>query len=93
MFFYASGNLEKRGTDGNPPMTPAGKAALLEWIAGGGGFVAVHAGSDCFQPGAVDTLWSDQYRFWGRRVSIATVPITGQKPTERRFGKVAFLEA
>ena len=48
MFFYASGNLTKRGTDGNPPMSQKGKEALLEWIANGGGFVAVHAGSDCF---------------------------------------------
>lgn len=48
IFFYTSGNLERRGTDGNPPMSAAGKAALLNWIAEGGGFVAVHAGSDCF---------------------------------------------
>jgi type 1 glutamine amidotransferase len=48
MFFYASGNLTRRGTDGNPPMSPKGKEALLAWIANGGGFVAVHAGSDCF---------------------------------------------
>ncbi|GAB5560542.1 MAG: hypothetical protein SynsKO_21890 [Synoicihabitans sp.] len=48
LFFYASGNLERAGTDKNPPMRPAGKAALLDWIAQGGGFMAVHAGSDCF---------------------------------------------
>ncbi len=48
MFFYASVNLTKRGTDGNPPMSQKGKEALLEWIANGGGFVAVHAASDCF---------------------------------------------
>ena len=50
IFFYASGNLQMRGTDGHPPMTAAGKAAILDWIAQGGGFVAVHAGSDCFHP-------------------------------------------
>lgn len=48
VFFYTSGNLEKLGTDQNPAMSSAGKAALLEWVAGGGGFLAVHAGSDCF---------------------------------------------
>ena len=48
MFFYASGNLQKRSTDGHPPMSAKGKAARLEWVAQGGGFVAVHAGSDCF---------------------------------------------
>ena len=48
VFFYTSGNLEMAGTDQAPPMSAAGKAALLEWIAGGGGFMAVHAGADCF---------------------------------------------
>ncbi|WP_221029154.1 ThuA domain-containing protein [Actomonas aquatica] len=48
VFFYTSGNLEMVGTDGNPPMSPAGKRALLGWVAGGGGFMAVHAGSDSF---------------------------------------------
>ncbi len=48
VFFYTSGNLQMPGTDGNPTMSAAGKAALLDWVAQGGGFVAVHAGSDCF---------------------------------------------
>ncbi len=48
MFFYASGNLERAGTDKNPPMEASGKAALIDWVAKGGGFMAVHAGSDCF---------------------------------------------
>lgn len=48
VFFYTSGNLLAVGTDGNPPLSPAGKAALLEWVAAGGGFMAVHAGGDTF---------------------------------------------
>ncbi len=48
VFFYTSGNLEMVGTDQHPPMSPQGKAALLSWIAQGGGFMAVHAGGDCF---------------------------------------------
>ncbi len=48
VFFYTSGNLLAVGNDGNPPMSPAGKKALLEWVAQGGGFMAVHAGSDTF---------------------------------------------
>ncbi|MCC5025238.1 MAG: ThuA domain-containing protein [Candidatus Synoicihabitans palmerolidicus] len=48
VFFYTSGNLEMVGTDQNPPMSADGKQALLSWIAQGGGFMAVHAGSDCF---------------------------------------------
>ncbi len=51
-FFYASGDLtmaksDPRG-DGLPPMTPAGKAALLAAVAGGKGFVGVHSAADTF---------------------------------------------
>ncbi len=48
VFFYTSGNLEMSGTDKAPPMSAAGKVALLDWVAQGGGFMAVHAGADCF---------------------------------------------
>jgi type 1 glutamine amidotransferase len=39
------------GNDGQPAMTPAGKQALLDAIAGGKGFVALHSGSDTFHTG------------------------------------------
>jgi type 1 glutamine amidotransferase len=51
--FYTTGDLtlaknnEKDG-DGNPPMTPAGKAALLKAIANGKGFIGVHSATDTF---------------------------------------------
>ena len=48
LFFYTSGHLEMKGTDGQPPMSADGKRALLDWVAAGGGFMAVHAGADCF---------------------------------------------
>ncbi|MCF3649466.1 ThuA domain-containing protein [Synoicihabitans lomoniglobus] len=48
VFFYTSGNLEMVGSDGNPPMSAAGKLALLSWVANGGGFMATHAGGDSF---------------------------------------------
>jgi type 1 glutamine amidotransferase len=47
-FFYTSGMLDQPGTDGQPPMPPGGKEALLEAIRGGKGFVAVHSSSDSF---------------------------------------------
>ncbi len=49
--FYTSGNLQRVGTDGNPAMTAAGKQALLDWVKGGGGFMALHAGGDTFHTG------------------------------------------
>ena len=54
-FFYTSGDLTTPGLDQNPPMTPEGKAALLAAIAGGKGFIGVHAASDTFHsPGNAD---------------------------------------
>lgn len=46
--FYTTGDLTEAGTDKNPPMTPAGKAALLKAIADGKGFIGTHAAADTF---------------------------------------------
>ncbi|MEO7600121.1 MAG: ThuA domain-containing protein [Opitutus sp.] len=51
VMFYTSGDLLSVGTDGQPAMTAAGKQALLDWVASGRGFVAVHSGSDSFHTG------------------------------------------
>ena len=48
ILFYTSGDLLSVGTDGQPAMTPAGKQALLDAIAGGKGFVGVHSCCDTF---------------------------------------------
>ena len=47
-FFFTSGMLTQAGTDKHPPMTPEGKAALLDAVRGGKGFVAAHAATDSF---------------------------------------------
>lgn len=49
--FYTTGDLLAAGTDGQPPMTQAGKDALLAAIAAGKGFVGVHSASDTFHAG------------------------------------------
>jgi uncharacterized protein len=46
--FYTSGILTEPGTDTNPAMTVTGKAALLEAVKNGKGFVAFHAANDSF---------------------------------------------
>jgi uncharacterized protein len=48
VLFFTTLDLTKTGTDGNPPMSPAGKQALLDAIHGGLGFVGVHAAADTF---------------------------------------------
>lgn len=50
-FFYTSGDLLAAGHDGNPPMTAAGKAAFLEAIRKGKGFIGSHSAADTFHTG------------------------------------------
>lgn len=57
-FFYTTGDLTAPGTDKNPPMTPAGKAAFLDTIKNGKGFIGTHSAADTFhtnEPEGFDT--------------------------------------
>ncbi|HZQ47708.1 MAG TPA: ThuA domain-containing protein [Verrucomicrobiae bacterium] len=47
-FFYTTGDLTEIGTDGNPPMSKEGKAAFLEAIKKGKGFIGTHSATDTF---------------------------------------------
>ena len=47
-FFYTTGDLTQPGGDHNPPMTPEQKAALLDAIKSGKGFIGVHSATDTF---------------------------------------------
>lgn len=51
-FFYTTGDLTMVKSDprggNNPPMTPAGKAALLNAVASGKGFLGTHSATDSF---------------------------------------------
>ena len=47
--FYTTGDLTQPGTDGQPPMSPEGKQALLDAIhEQGKGFVGMHCATDTF---------------------------------------------
>ncbi len=48
VFFYTTGDLTSKGSDGNPPMTPEGKQALFDYVRGGKGFVGSHSATDTF---------------------------------------------
>jgi len=55
-FFYTTGDLTEPGGDKNPPMSPAGKAAFLEAIHNGKGFIGTHSATDTFHsPGGKDS--------------------------------------
>ena len=62
--FYTSGDLTAPGKDGNPPMSPEGKAAFLEAISNGKGFVGVHSASDTFHTGETAETNTNQPRTW-----------------------------
>jgi uncharacterized protein len=47
-YFYTTGDLTTPGTDGNPPMTAEGKAAFLQAIRDGKGFIGTHSSTDSF---------------------------------------------
>lgn len=46
--FYTTGDLTTAGVDKHPPMTPEGKAAFLEAIRNGKGFIGIHCATDTF---------------------------------------------
>ena len=48
ILLFTTGDLTKSATDAQPPMTEQGKKALLDTVAGGLGFIGVHAASDTF---------------------------------------------
>jgi type 1 glutamine amidotransferase len=48
VFFYTTGNLLEPGTDGQPPMSAAGKQALFDFVRAGKGFIGTHSASDTF---------------------------------------------
>jgi type 1 glutamine amidotransferase len=56
LLFYSNGTLTEPGIDGSPPMTPAGKTALIEAVKNGKPFIAVHTALTTFnrQPGKID---------------------------------------
>jgi type 1 glutamine amidotransferase len=47
-FFYTTGDLTTKGTDGFPGMSPEGKTAFLDAIRNGKGFIGSHCASDTF---------------------------------------------
>jgi uncharacterized protein len=64
LMFYTSGDLTAAGRDGNPPMTPAGKAAFLDAIHQGKGFIGVHSAADTFHTGETVETNTAQARTW-----------------------------
>ncbi|HEY3284997.1 MAG TPA: ThuA domain-containing protein [Armatimonadota bacterium] len=52
VYFYTTGDLTTEGTDKQPAMSPEGKAALLDFVRKGKGFLGGHTASDTFHSGS-----------------------------------------
>ncbi len=65
LFFYTTGNLCEPGTDKNPPMSPEGKQAVLDYVAAGKGFVGSHSASDTFHTNNESKKGPERYRNFG----------------------------
>ncbi len=61
VFFYTTGDLTKPGTDGEPPMSAAGKQALIDYVSSGKGFVGTHSAADTFHTNNEDKKGPDRY--------------------------------
>jgi len=61
VFFYTTGDLCSEGNDKQPPMTPAGKQALFDYVRGGKGFIGTHAATDTFHTANESTKGPDRY--------------------------------
>jgi hypothetical protein len=61
-FFYTQGDLCVRGIDGTPGMSAEGKAAFLEAIHNGKGFIGTHSASDTFHSGGLNKMGPGRWK-------------------------------
>jgi len=66
VIFYTTGDLTLEGTDKNPPMSPAGKQALFDYVKSGKGFVGLHSASDTFHTANEAKKGADRYANHGK---------------------------
>ncbi len=78
VFFYTTGDLCAPGTDKNPGMSAAGKQALLDYVAGGGGFIGTHSASDTFHTANEDKKGPDRYANHGKDADPYVLMLGGE---------------
>jgi type 1 glutamine amidotransferase len=77
-FFYTTGNLCEPGTDGQPPMSEAGKQAFLDAIKGGKGFIGTHSAADTFHTANESKKGPDRYVNHGAQADAYVRMIGGE---------------
>ncbi len=78
VFFYTTGDLCSPGTDKQPPMTPAGKQALFDYVRGGKGFIGTHAADDTFHTANESQKGEDRYANHGKNADPYVCFIGGE---------------
>ena len=66
VIFYTTGDLTSPGTDQQPPMTPAGKQALFDYVKSGKGFIGLHSASDTFHTANESKKGPDRFTNHGK---------------------------
>lgn len=66
VIFYTTGDLTSPGTDKQPPMTPAGKQALFDYVKSGKGFIGLHSASDTFHTANESKKGPDRFANHGK---------------------------
>lgn len=61
VLFYTTGDLTSPGTDKQPPMTAAGKQALIDYVKNGGAFAGTHSATDTFHTDNESKKGPDRY--------------------------------
>ncbi len=61
VLFYTTGDLTSAGTDKEPPMSAAGKQALLDYVKNGGAFAGTHSATDTFHTSNESKKGPDRY--------------------------------
>ncbi len=67
VFFYTTGDLCTAGTDGQPPMSPQGKQALIDYVRAGHGLLGTHSASDTFHTSNSSGKELDRYENYGEK--------------------------
>ena len=78
VFFYTTGDLCSEGTDKQPPMTPAGKQALFDYVRSGKGFIGTHAATDTFHTANESKKGPDRYLNHGKEADPYACFIGGE---------------
>lgn len=66
VIFYTTGDLTSPGTDQQPPMAPAGKQALFDYVKSGKGFIGLHSASDTFHTANESKKGPDRFTNHGK---------------------------